>query len=269
MNNQAKLNESFEKLAKGYRKLNKKQQEFAIREIGRIRGDLADMLADYSAKDGTIKRQRLARLLRELDEMEMLVREYGTTSLDAIVKESAEFGSTGANAAIVAAIRSGALSEATIERINRDVFEYATKRLGDDGLVLSDRVWRFGGDMRDELSKVLRADIIRGESVSTMIANIRKVYENETWKIRRLVVTEGNTAYRAAISMSADRSDVVKGVRLHRGAANVPSHRCTILSLEDRYGMGEGVFKSTDTEIYHPHINCTSFLTYELYDKYL
>jgi hypothetical protein len=269
MTNQEKLDAALEKLAGDYQKLSVKQIDFAIKEIARVRGDISDMLSEYANKDGIIKRERLARLLRELDEVEALVRGYGTTAMDAIIKETSAFATTGANAAILGAVGTGALVSASMERLNRDVFEYVAKRFGEDGLILSDRVWRLSGDMRDELSKVLRADILRGESVSTMIANIRRVHENETWKIKRLVVTEGNTAYRAATAMNASRSDVVEAMRVHRGKANRPNHRCTILEQTDRYGMGPGLFKPSDSDIYMMHANCTGYLTYELNEKYL
>ncbi|MBO0962018.1 hypothetical protein J1P26_20135 [Neobacillus sp. MM2021_6] len=266
MNNQEKLDDIFKKLTVGYKKLNKDQIAFAIKEISRVRGDLADILADYAGKDGVIKKQRLSRLLRELDEVEVLIREYGTTAMDAIIRDSAVFASTGINVGLAAI---GAKVVAQMERLNRDVFEYVVKRFGEDGLVLSDRVWRLSGDMRDNLSKVIRTDILKGESVSTMIANIRRVHENETWKIKRLVVTEGNTAYRTATAMNASRSEVVTALRVHRGLANRPEHRCTQLEKLDRYGMGPGLYPPTDQEIYKMHVSCTGFLTYELNEDYL
>ena len=170
---------------------------------------------------------------------------------------------------MTSAIGVSAVTKAQIDRLNKDVFEYVVRRFGEDGLVLSDRIWNLSGNMRDELSKVLRADIIRGESVNTMIANIRRVHDNETWKIRRLVVTEGNTAYRTATVYNADRSDVVKVLRIHRGKANRPEHRCTQLELADKHGIGSGLYYPSDFEIYNPHINCTGFLTYEINPKYL
>lgn len=276
MTNQDKLDAQLEKLAMQYGKLNDKQVAFAIKEIGRIRGDIADLLADFAASDGTIKRQRLSRLLRELNGIETLIREYGTAALDEIIKETSKHASSGMSKAIAAAVgagaMTGAMTGAELERINRNVFNYVIKRYGDDGLVLSDRVWRLSGDMRDELSKVLRADIIRGESVSAMIAHIRQVHDNETWKIRRLVVTEGNTAYRVVSAHSAKKSDVVKWVKItdngHRHRHH-SSHRCYQLAREDRYGQGAGVFKATDSEIYMPHPGCSSYLTYVLDDSYL
>jgi hypothetical protein len=269
---QTELDAALEKLAGDYQKLNDKQIDFAIKEIARVRGDISDMLSDYADKDGIIKRERMARLLRELDEVEALVREYGTTAMDAVIKETSSFANAGANAAIVGAVGTGALVTASMERLNRDVFEYVVRRFGEDGLILSDRVWNLSGEMRDELSKVLRADILRGEAVSTMIANVRRVHENETWKIKRLVVTEGNTAYRAATSMNAERSDIVQWVKINesgRRHRHHPSHRCYKLACEDNYGQGAGVFKPSDSQIYMPHPNCSSFITYVIDEEYL
>jgi hypothetical protein len=272
MTKQAELDAALEKLAGEYQKLSDKQIDFAIKEIARVRGDISDLLADFAESDGTIKRQRLSRLLRELDEVETLIRGYGTTAMDAIIIESAAFAATGANAAIVGAVGAGALVTAQMERLSRDVFEYVVKRFGEDGLILSDRVWNLSGEMRDELSKVLRADILRGEAVSTMIANVRRVHENETWKIKRLVVTEGNTAYRAATAMNAERSDIVEWVKINesgRRHRHHSSHRCYKLAREDNYGQGAGIFKPSDSQIYMPHPNCSSFITYVIDEKYL
>ncbi|MDQ0270727.1 hypothetical protein [Cytobacillus purgationiresistens] len=272
MSKQAELDELLRKLSLDYGKLNDKQVTFAIKEIGRIRGDISDLLADFATADGTIKRQRLSRLLRELNDIEDLMRKYGTSSIEGIVLESAGFATAGINGAVKTAVGAGAIAGATLERINRNVFDYVMRRYGEDGLVLSDRVWRLSGDMRDELSKVLRADIIRGESVSTMIANIRRVHENETWKIRRLVVTEGNTAYRVGSAHSAKRSDVVQWVKItdnghrHKGHS---THRCYQLAREDRYGQGAGIYDPMDSEIYSPHPGCSSYITYVLDERYL
>jgi hypothetical protein len=268
MSSQSKMDDILVKLSTDYRKLNAEQQAFAIKEIARVRSDISDILTDFAEKDGTIKRQRLSRLLRELDEVEKLIREYGTTAMDAIIKDTATFAVVGANAGLVA-VGAKAVASAQLERLNRDIFEYVVKRFGEDGLILSDRVWRLSGDMRDEISKTLRSGILRGDSVNTMIANIRKVHDNETWKIKRLVVTEGNTAYRTATAMNASRSDVVKALRVHRGRANRPDHRCTILEHTDRHGMGAGLFLPSDSDIYNMHVNCTGYLTYELDEKYL
>ena len=271
MNSQEKLDAIFRRIANEYGKLNKKQIAFAIREIGRIRADLADLLADFADTDGTIKRQRLLRLLRELETAEAAMRKYGEESLNYVIEESAKFAVDRANDAVKSLIDVPLVS-AGVATINRNVIEYVATRFGDDGLILSDRIWTMSGEIRDAIATQLRADIIKGESVSTMVRNIRRIYENETWMIRRLVVTEGNTAYRTANAMSIERSEVADWVRIVDNGSRHPrhdTHRCYELAREDRYGQGPGVFKPSDSEIYCPHPNCSSYIVPVLKPKYL
>lgn len=266
MSQQSELDEIMRKIAQDSGKLNAKQQESAIKEFGRIRGEIATLLADYEDGEGTIKRQRLSRLLRDLEQIEANIRETGIITLESIISESSEFTTKAIGGALTDVVGAAAISGIVVDRVNADVARYVINRFGEDGLVLSDRVWNLAGDIRDEMSKTLRTGIIRGESVSALIKRIRAVHDNETWKIRRLVVTEGNTAHRTATAYNAQRSNVVKGVKINDrpGHNNHTKHRCYDLAHRDPYGMGAGVYKPTDIEIFSPHPNCTSFITYVL-----
>lgn len=264
---QAELDRIFAKMERDYDALNRKQQAYAIREVGRVRGELADMLADYADSDGIIKRRRANMLLRDLDEIEKSLRKYGTVALENIIEESTEW-----TTAKVAGALGIAYSATQFDRINKHVFNYVVKRYGSDGLVLSDRVWGLSGEIRDEISTVLRSSIIKGEGINAMIPQIRKVYDNETWKIRRLARTESVTAHRAATSYNARESDVVKWVQFHDGTCGRKDHhkhKCYELAQEDKYGKGAGVYKPTDTEIWMPHPNCSSMITYILDERWL
>jgi hypothetical protein len=267
MTAQERLNELLAKAAREYRAINRDLQDFAIAEIARTRLELIDMLNEYANKDGTIAKARLNSLLRDLESIEKAVRKNGMVALEEVVRKSAEAGTLAGETALVGALGESAALGVAFNRINAEVFKYVVNRFGEDGLVLSDRVWNLAGDQRDALNKVIRSGIIRGESVNQLIAQVRRVYDNETWKIRRLVVTEGNTAYRVATAYRAQRSEVVRGLRIHRGRANRPEHRCTQLELADKHGLGAGLYLPSDTEIYNPHANCTSYLTYELIEE--
>lgn len=261
MTQQEELNAIFERMAADYGALNANQQAFAIREFGRVRGDISDLLADFSNASNVVERRRLNRLLRELNEVETHLRDYGETALHRVVDDSAAFATRRINAGMREVTGSAAITMAQ-SRLNRNVTDYVIRRFSDDGLVLSDRIWRTAGDIRDELSKTLRSGIIRGDSVGEMVRDIRRVHANETWKIRRLVVTEGNTAYRTATAYNAKHSDVVRGLKLHPGVKMSPG--CVNLSEEDRYGLGQGIFLPDDPDVYNPHPNCTSYVTYVL-----
>lgn len=261
MSKQSELDAIYDKLARDYGKLNDKQIAYAIKEVGRVRADIAELLTEFAADDGTIKRQRLSRLLRELDGVEKALRENGMVAMTQVVTQSAEF-----------AIAGSPIIVAGVERLNKRTVDYVIRRFGDDGLVLSDRIWGTSGEIRDSIATVLRTGIIRGDAVGTMVRDIRKVYANETWKIKRLVVTEGNTAYRVASANSVRDSKVADYVRINENGSrhgNHTNHKCYKLAQEDRYGEGKGVFKPTDSEIYLPHPNCSSYITAVLKDEYL
>lgn len=267
MTPQEKLDKQLADLAMSYRKLNAKQQEYAIKEIGRVRLEVVDMLAEYAGDDGTIAKRRLNSLLRDLESIERSVRQTGMIALENIVSETSATTTAAVNGAMTNSLGTAAITGVAFDRIDERVLQYVTNRFGDDGLTLSDRVWNLAGDQRDALSKTLRSGIIRGDSVNTMTAAIRRVYDNETWKIRRLVVTEGAIAQRVSEAYYAQESEVVRGLKIHRGRANRPEHRCTQLELADKYGWGAGVYKPTDSEIFNPHVNCTSWYSYVLVDE--
>jgi hypothetical protein len=267
MTQQQKLDAIMAKAAREYRGINADLQNFAITEIQRTRLDMIDLLNEYAKKDDTISKARLSSLLRDVEQIEKAIRENGMKAMEEVAKQSAAAGTLAGEMALVGALGETAAAGYAFNRMNTAVFQYVVNRFGEDGLVLSDRVWQLAGDQREQLNRVIRNGIIRGESVGTMVAQVRRVYDAETWKIRRLVVTEGNVAYRTGSAYRAQRSKHVKGLRIHRGKANRPEHRCTQLEQIDRYGLGAGVYLPDDIEVLNPHVNCTSFTTYVLIDK--
>lgn len=256
------MNRVFNRMERDYGALSKKQQAYAINEIGRVRGELAEFLGEYADDQGIISRRRARLVTRELDVIEQSLREHGDYALNSIIEETSEWTVNHVNKGLGITI-----SNASRGRVNEHVLKYVTKRFGADGLVLSERVWGLSGEIRDELSKVIRSGIIRGEGINAMIPKLRKVYDNETWKIRRLARNESVTAHRAAIGYNAEESDVVQWVRFIHGVKN--TEECVALANEDRYGEGRGIFRPTDTDIWNPHIQCTGYSEYVLDERWL
>lgn len=271
VNNQTRLDDIYRKMSADYGKLNDRQVTSAIKDVGRIRGDIAELLSEFADNEGTVKRQRLSRLLRELDTVEKSLREYGTVSMAKVIEESSEFALRNANKAADSLLGTPMISSG-IEKINKNVIDYVIRRTGDDGLVLSDRVWGTSGEIKDSIASVLRSGIIRGDSVSELIKAVKGVYDAENWKIKRLVVTEGNTAYRVASANSIRESEVADYVKINENGhrhGNHTNHRCYKLAQIDKYGEGKGVYLPTDTEIYTPHPQCSSYITAVLKEEYL
>ncbi|SET69131.1 hypothetical protein SAMN05216389_1217 [Oceanobacillus limi] len=268
MTAQERINTQLATAFERYQTENERLQRFAISEIDRSRLELIDLLNEYAKKDNTISRARVNSLLRDLDEVERIIRNNGITALNKVIEDSAESAVTASATALGAIVAVDAISP---RRINRNVLRYVTNRYSDDGLVLSDRIWRLAGEQRDELNKTLRSGILQGRSVNQMTVDIRKVYDNETWKIRRLVTTEGNTAHRVATAYSASDSDVVKAVQIidHPGHRRHEHHECYRLSRQNPYGWGAGMYRPEDTYIYAPHPQCRASFRYILKDEYL
>jgi len=259
---QAELDAIFKRMESDYGRLNRRQQKFAVSEIGRVRGEVSDLLADFADKDGIIQRRRASRVLRELEYIEKSLREHGEIAFNGIIEESSEWTARRINRGIGLG-----LSASQFDRVNEYVANYVIRRFGEDGLVLSDRIWGLSGEIRDEMATVIRSGIIKGDGINAMIPRIREVYDNETWKIERVARTESLTAHRAAISYSANESDVVRWVQFHAGDDR--SDACVTLAEADPYGKGAGIYKPNDTEIWNPHPNCTSYTTYILDERWL
>src|SRR5690625_7338803 len=111
-------------------------------------------------------------VLRELDEIEAMIREHGTLALNNIIEESSEW--------TVNAINKGAgitISSGTFNAVNRHVVNYVTKRFGEDGRVLSDRIRGFSGGIRVELSTVIRTKIMKSQGINTIVHNQRIAHQ--------------------------------------------------------------------------------------------
>ena len=268
---QQRLFALMERAVMDFEKLNRRHIVFMLREIERVRNELTDMLLQYADSDGTIKRNRIQQILRELDKIEVAMRETTLEGMKQVISESAQAAVDGAQTALTQSLGSAVVAGMKFDTISRDVLVYLSTRFSPDGLVLSDRIWQLTGEQRDALNNVIRSGILQGAGVTNLIAQVRRVYETDTWKIRRMVITEGNTAYRVATSFAARRSDIPMMLKIvdNPGHKNHERHRCSILARQDRYGKGAGVYKPTDTEIFNPHPNCTATLRYVIDEDWM
>lgn len=274
-----RLSELLAKAHAAYLRLTVKQDKYVISELDRTRLQIIELITEY-AKNDTIAKGRLNPLLRDIEQVERAIRDIGLSSLIDVQAESigVAFDNTSTALQSTLALSSefvllGRIAESTVlsgfdrKPTAKNIATYLAERTGPDGLKLSDRVWTVAGDQRDAINRVLRNGIIRGDTTSRMIRDVKAAYDNETWKVRRLVLTESNNAYRTALGYVAERNKFVKAIRIHRGLADRPEHRCSALENADKHGLGAGVYLPSDTEIYGPHPNCTSYLSYVLIDE--
>lgn len=259
-----RLNQLVGDSATGFDALTDRQVEFAMDEVERITAQLTDIIVQNSGEDGKVKRQRAQAIIDSLDDIEQRMGENLLETTEESVRRTTNY--TAQNMEKAFKDSQVPTMGMHFDRISDDTFKYVIERYGEDGLILSDRVWRFAGDQKHQLDKVIRGGILQGKSLSGIRRDVRQVHDNSKYNIDRLIRTEMNTAYRATKAHTAEQSSLVDYLKIIRGIADQPHHKCTILSEEDRYGQGEGVFKTDDPEIYNPHPNCTSRLEFVVKD---
>lgn len=258
---QNEFDEALDKISKQYEKENEKQVEETVGAIMLIRLFLLDLINDYQ-KDGVIKRGRLNALLRDLDHYEKEIRKQAGASFEKTIDDTAKWTTS--------KLAETNLGVTNLDSVNQQVVRYMLKRRGEDGLILSDRVWNLAGDMRAELTKVIRPAVLKGESISSISQKIREVHDNEKWKIERVAITESNNTHRAATIYNGNESDIVTGYKVvdngHRHRYH-SKHMCYKLARRDAYGLGPGRYpkkipESLLAQLISPHPQCSSRLNY-------
>lgn len=258
---QREFDETLDKISKQYEKENEKQVDETVAAIMLIRLFLLDLINDYQ-KDGVIKRGRLNALLRDLDFYEKEFRKQAGVSFEKMISDTSKWTTS--------KLAETPLKVMNSDSLNKQIVRNMLKRRGEDGLILSDRVWNLAGDMRAELTKVIRPAVLKGESISSISQKIREVHDNEKWKVERVAITESNNTHRAATIYNGNESDIVTGYKLidngHRHRYH-SQHMCYKLARRDAYGLGPGRYpkkipENLLSQLINPHPQCSSRLNY-------
>lgn len=223
------------------------------RDIRTLQLDYADIIDKYTRADGTINNSRVGSMMRDIDSLTV---QYSNKLYDGAV-DGIDTTTTVVVAFLMANIFGAGDGSAM------DAVSDIAQRRWNGGLTLRDRVDRVSGDVTDKIRTIVRNDVYRNVAPTDILRDVRTVFEQEDWKTDRIMVSEINNAYRLQFgdSMEKNGRDFVQFYEsqwcTHK---DHHLHRCHILANEDRYGRGDGVFRTTDMEIYFPHPQCRGFL---------
>ena len=252
---------ALENISKEFEEEHEKQVSDTVKAIILIRLFLIDLLNDYQ-KDGVIKRGRLNALLQDLFLYEKAFRKQAEKSFHTLIGNTSKW--------TTAKLTEAGLDVKSVDALNKRIIQSAIKRPGEDGLILSDRVWNLSGDMRDRLSSVIRPAVLKGESITMISQKIKEVHDNEKWKIERVAISESNNTHRASTILSGQESEIVTGYEIvdngHRHRYH-SRHMCYKLARRDAYGLGPGKYpknipESLMNQLISPHPQCSSRLKY-------
>lgn len=192
----------------------------------------------------------------------------------------------------------GEITGAASIRIAQDALRFVRSFVGKDGLQLSDRLWRVSADTSERITRALEQAIIRGQSAidaareyvargerapaglaekarqanATAIARtVEKELTGAQYNAQRLFRTEINRAHGEAFMMRSVAHPDFAGFRYLLSPSHPEPDICDLLSTQNLYGLGAGVYPDRKRCPWPAHPNTLSFLevvfTNEVTDK--
>jgi hypothetical protein len=183
------------------------------------------------------------------------------------------------------------LGSSAMMRVNESALSFVRNFVAADGLQLSDRIWRLDRQARDLVSNAIEMAVIQGHGAAQaarellarglpVAAEIQgKMGEASAGKISReaagiltgkgrpmdnamrLMRTEINRAHGTAYMMGAGEHPDVVGFRFLLSPAHPEHDICDLLSTQNLYGLGEGVYPKDKIDgVWPAHPNTLSFV---------
>lgn len=203
-------------------------------------------------KRSILKTQSLSQLRAEIVRFEKVL----SASLYAAIMKAM----TNATDVTANALKESIDNVSKLAKVNVDRELGKKVTIGDKTLEQRTRIISTG--ISTDVQKAIRQGVLGGEDIDVVIANVRKSIDDYTWEMERIIESEVWNAYRYQFGQTASENGF-DWIRIHESFPRHPNrrkHKCYPLANADKYGKGKGVYKSTDTEIFYPHPQCTSWL---------
>lgn len=237
-------------------------------EVDDVRKLITDVLAKYADSDGFIPKHKINQVLRELNGFEEEYRKVIERGLEEQVKDSSKFIHKAVVGAIVTAIGIGAFKSPKFiedeDEFNDELMKYLrTNKVGK--LTIYDRILRYSGLLRDRMQEVIRYGILSGERFTKITLQVKDAVDRRLSQIKNIILTEIPNIVRKGLAYIGDKTKVLKGLKIVDLRGRHPfhyHHQCYKYAEADKYGMGKGIYKPSDTYIFNPHPQCTSYVIY-------
>lgn len=263
-----------------------KQIEAAYRAAAE---DIARRIKAYAGPDDTLSLQELQSVLAQVEARLQELSAARNTLINVSLERAAELGTEPIF---------GEVKSAAAMRVSDAALRFVRNFIAEDGLQLSDRIWRIDRGARDAVVNTIEQAVIqghgaaqaareflsRGEPVPLDVqgkldaGNAPRIAKQTTDQLltgkgtpmdnaMRLMRTEINRAHGEAFMMSgADHPDFA-GWRFLLSPAHPKPDICDLLSKQNLYGLGEGVYPSREKCPWPAHPNTLSFLAIVFKDE--
>lgn len=179
------------------------------------------------------------------------------------------------------------VTNGTLMRVSDDALRFVRSFVAKDGLQLSDRVWRIDQGAREAVVRAVQRAIVLGQSAedaardllargdlppaellakaraatsSAIGAEVEQAMTGAAYEAKRLFRTELNRAHgEAYMKAGADHPDLA-GWRYVLSPAHPRPDICDLLSEQNLYGLGKGVYPTRELCPWPAHPNILSFV---------
>lgn len=243
--------------------------------------DIAAQIRAYAGGDDSVGLEQLRALLAQIEGRLKQLSDQRNTLINAGLDQAARLGTQAF----------GDPHAADSMRISEEALRFVRNFVAEDGLQLSDRIWRLDRGARDALVNAIERSVIqghgaaqaareflaRGQTVPVEIldklasANAPGIARAATDQLltgqgnamsnaMRLFRTEINRAHGEAFMMSGVDHPDFAGWRFLLSPAHPAPDICDLLSTQNLHGLGKGVYPSREQCPWPAHPNTLSFL---------
>jgi hypothetical protein len=227
----------------------------ALRELETIYKEaslaIREQILNAASPDGTLVVEVLRPLLSQIEQLMAQVGAQRDALLGTSMQEAATLGANimRAESAVV-----------SISMVNaaQDALEFVVNFTAEDGLQLSDRLWRLNQGATKTIGDVIKQGIIQGMDATQatdaiLSANAAEIAKNAgnaliigegspRSQAMRLVRTEINRAHGEAFKNAAFEHPDVIGTKFNLSPSHPRKDICDMHSKVNRYGLGNGVY---------------------------
>lgn len=246
--------------------------------------DLAKRIASASGADGNVALQEMRSVLDQVNARLKTLSSERDALLDVSLSAAADTGTK-------PLVSEAAMSAAAAMKINHEALQFVRTFVADDGLQLSDRIWRLDRQARDKVTNAIEMAVIqghgaaqaareflsRGEPVPIELqdkigaASAAKIAKDTTDALltgngspmdnaMRLMRTEINRAHGESYIKGALGHPDVAGVRFLLSPGHPKPDICDLHASANLYGLGAGVYPSREKCPWPAHPNTLSFV---------
>lgn len=244
--------------------------------------EIAAAIEGYAGADGNLMLTELQSVLAQVNGQIRRLAEQRDALLGEALAQAASLGTE----PVVAVLGSTAMMQ-----VNDTALSFVRSFVAADGLQLSDRIWRLDRQARDAVSNAIEMAVIQGHGAAQaareflsrgasvpadVVAKIDYANASELSNVAqelmtgsgspmdnamRLMRTEINRAHGTAYMIGAGEHPDVVGFRYLLSPAHPAPDICDLLSTQNLYGLGDGVYPKDKIDgVWPAHPNTLSFV---------